>query len=85
MKLTQAERLVVSRIVNIRMDSATLKDHILLEGIYKATRPDEISLKTPLDFVDDEMRPLFEQYDGKPVNSIEDKEHQRITVMAKRR
>lgn len=82
MNLTQAERLVIGRIVNIRLDSATLKDHILLEGIYKATRPDEISMKTPLDFVDDDMRELFEQYDGKPVNSIEDEEHKKIITEA---
>lgn len=82
MNLTQAERIVVARIVNIRLDSATLKDHILLEGIYKAIRPDEVSLKTPLDFVDEDMRPLFEQYDGKPVNDIEDEEHKRIITEA---
>ena len=82
MQLTTAERLVVGRIVNIRLDSATLKDHILLEGIYKAIRPDEISMPTPLDFVDDDMRELFEQYDGQPVNSIKDEEHKKIITEA---
>lgn len=82
MQLTKAERLVVTRIVNIRLDSATLKDHILLEGIYKAVRPEEVSLKTPLDFVDDDMKSLFEQYDGQPVNKIEDEEHKRIITEA---
>lgn len=78
MKLTQAERLVVARIVNIRMDSATLKDHIQLEGIYKAIKPEEISLKTPLDFIEDEAdRELFEKYDGQPVNQIEDEAHKK--------
>jgi len=78
MKLTQAERLVIARIVNIRLDSATLKDHILLEGIYKALRPEEISFKSPLDFVDDDVKSLFEQYDGQPINKIEDEEHKKI-------
>lgn len=82
MLLTKAERLVIGRIVNIRLDSATLKDHILLEGIYKATRPDEVTFKTPLDFVDEDMRTLFEQYDGKPVNSIENEEHKKIITEA---
>jgi len=82
MKLTQAERLVITRIVNIRLDSATLKDHILLEGIYKVVQPEKVSLKSPLDFVDDDMKPLFEQYDGQPVNKIENEEHRKIITEA---
>jgi len=82
MKLNQAERLVIVRIVNIQLNSATLKDHILLEGIYKALKPEKISLKTPLDFVDDDMRSLFEQYDGKPVNNIKDEKHRKIITEA---
>ena len=81
MKLTRAERLVVARIVNIRLDSATLKDHILLEGIYRAIMPEEINMSSPLDFVEsEEDKKLFEKYDGKPVNQIEDEDHkQKVT------
>jgi len=78
MKLTRAERLIITRIVNIRMDSATLKDHIVLEGIYKATKPEEIKIKSMIDYVDGEQKKLFEQYDGKPINSIENEEHKKI-------
>ena len=78
MKLTRAERLIVSRIINIRLDSATLKDHILLEGIYKSVKPEEVKVRTPLDFVDENQKEFFQQYDGKPINSIENEEHKKI-------
>lgn len=82
MKLTRAERLVVSRIVNIRLDSATLKDHILLEGIYKAVKPGEISLKTALDYVKEEDRVLFEKYEGMPINEIPEEEDKKTITEA---
>lgn len=82
MKLTRAERLVVSRIVNIRLDSATLRDHILLEGIYKAVKPEEVSLKTALDFVKEEDKVLFEKYQGMSVNEIPEEEDKRIIIEA---
>lgn len=82
MKLTQAERLVVSNIVNIRLDKATLKDHILLEGIYKAVRPAEIALKNALDFVKDEEKELFEKYNGMPINNIPDEDHKKLITEA---
>ncbi len=82
MQLTKAERLVVSRIVNIRLDNATLKDHILLEGIYKAIKPEEVIIKTPLDYVETDQIELFSQYDGEPVNKIENEEHRKIITSA---
>lgn len=83
MKLTRAERLVIARIVNIRLDSATLKDHILLEGIYRAIMPDEINLSTPLDFVENENdRELFTKYDGQPVNQIENEDDKKVITEA---
>jgi 6-pyruvoyl-tetrahydropterin synthase len=59
-----------------------LKDHILLEGIYKTIAPDEVSLKTPLDFVKEEEKELFEKYDGKPINEIEDEGHKKAITEA---
>jgi len=85
MKLTRAERLIISRIVNIRLDSATLKDHILLEGIYRSVKPDEVKIRSPLDFVDAEQQKLFEQYDGKSINSIENEEHKKLISEAVQR
>lgn len=76
MKLTKAERLLIAQIVNIRLDNATLKDHIMLEGIYKATGAEKIRLPIPPDYVDnDEDKKLFQQYDGKQISEIEDQEH----------
>lgn len=76
MKLTKAERLLIAQIVNIRLDNATLKDHIMLEGIYKSTRADQIRLPIPPDYVEkEEDKKLFQQYDGKQISQIEEEEH----------
>lgn len=76
MKLTKAERLLIAQIVNIRLDNATLKDHIMLEDIYKATRSDQIRLPVPPDYIENEEdKELFQQYDGQQVSQIEDEKH----------
>jgi hypothetical protein len=86
MKLTRAERLVIARIVNVKMsESLTLKDHILLEQIWKVTRPEEVSLRVPIDFVKEDEKDLFAKYDGQAINSIENEEHKRIISEAVQR
>lgn len=76
MKLTRAERLLAAQIVNIKLDNATLKDHIMLEGVYKAAKSDQIRLPVPPDYIEDEEdKKLFKQYDGRQISEIEDKDH----------
>lgn len=78
MKLTRAERLLIGQIVNIKLDTATLKDHIMLESIFKAADPDGIKYPAPSDFVPEEKKELFQKYENKRVGEIEDKEHQKV-------
>jgi hypothetical protein len=85
MKLTRAERLLVGQIVNVKLDSATLKDHIMLEGIYKAVNPDSIDFPYPPQFVDKENEELFNQYEGQKIDSIENEEHKQIIQEAIRK
>lgn len=74
MKLTRAERLLVGQIVNVKLDSATLKDHIMLEGIYKAANPDDIDFPYPYHFLNKEDINLFDQYEGQKIDDIENEE-----------
>jgi len=75
MKLTVAERALMSQIINIKLDNATLKDHIMLEGIYKAVKADNIEFPMPPDFVDEEDKQIFKDYDGMKIDEIENEEH----------
>lgn len=75
MNLTRAERLLVGQIVNVKLDSATLKDHIMLEGIYKAVDPDSIDFPYPPDYVDKDDQWLFTEYEGQKIENIENEEH----------
>lgn len=79
MKLTEPERLLIAHIINLKLDNSTLKEHILLERIYKKVNPDEIKLPSILDLVENEtQRELIEKYDGVKIGDIEDKEHRLI-------
>jgi hypothetical protein len=78
LNLTLAERILIGQIVNIRLDSATLRDHILLEGVFKAVDASDIKLPIPPDFVPEEKRELFKQYDNKPVTEIADEEDRKL-------
>lgn len=78
MKLNKAERFLIGQIVNIKMGSASLRDHIRLEKIFKAADPDSIILSTPEDFVPADKKELFAKYDGKDLKEIEDKDDQAV-------
>lgn len=79
MKLTRAERLLIAQIVNIKLDSATLKDHIQLEKIFNATKVSELKMPVPQDFVEkEEDKELFKKYDGIKIADIEDVEEKKI-------
>lgn len=78
MKLTRAERLLIGQIVNIKLETATLKDHLILEGIFKATDPESIEYPNPPQFIPEEKKELFQKYENKRVGEIEDKEDQKI-------
>lgn len=78
MKLTIAERLLIGQIVNVKLNSATLREHIRLKAIYDAADPDGTPLPIPIDFVDEEFKDLFEKYNNKRIDDIEDKDHQKI-------
>lgn len=75
MELTKAERVLVSQIVNIKLDEATLKDHIMLEDIYKAVNTGDIKFPNPIDYASKEDEELFSKYDGMKIDDIEDEEH----------
>lgn len=75
MDLTIAERALVSQIVNVRLDNATLKDHIMLEGLYKAVKAEEIKFPNPPDYVSAEDREMFNEYEGMKIDDIENEEH----------
>jgi len=78
MNLTIAERLLIGQIVNVRLNSASLGEHIKLESIYKTVDPDSVSLPFPLDYVNEEQKLLFEKYDRMQIDDIENKDHQEI-------
>lgn len=78
LKLAKAERLLIAQIVNIKLDSATLKDHILLEGIYKAVKPFDIKVPTPPEFVPEDKRNLFAKYENKKISDIEDADDKKV-------
>lgn len=78
MKLSRAERLLIGQIVNIKLEQATLKDHIMLESIFKVVNPDSIEYPKPPDFIPEEKRELFQKYENKRVGEIEDKEDQKM-------
>ena len=84
-QLTRAERMLLFQIVNVKLDSATLRDHILLERIYNAVDIESIGFPKPADFASEEEAKLFEQYDGVMVNKIENEEHKAIIVEALRK
>lgn len=84
-ELAKAERLLVAQIVNIKLDSATLRDHILLEGIFHAVKPFEIKVPMPPDFVEEDKKYLFEEYENKKLSDIEDPEHKAALSEAVRR
>jgi hypothetical protein len=75
MNLTKPERMLVSQIVNVKLDNATLKDHIMLEGVYKVVRPEDIRLPVPPDFVSEEDKEIFDKYDGMKIDSIGNEDH----------
>lgn len=76
-ELTRAERIVLSQVVNIGLNSATLKDHILLEDIYKNLDTENMKVPIVLDYVSPEDSELFHKYDGKAVSEIEDEGHKK--------
>lgn len=82
MKLTRAERLLIGQIVNVKLDTATLKDHLMLEGIFRAVDPDGIKFPNAPDFVPKDKQELFQSYNGKQIRDIENPEHQKILQKA---
>ncbi len=85
LELAKAERLLIAQIVNIKLDSATLRDHILLEDIFHAVKPFEIKVPMPPDFVSREDKHLFEKYENKRLAEIEDEDHKKILSEAVRK
>jgi len=77
-ELTRAERIVLSQAVNIGLNSATLRDHILLEGIYKSLDIENMKVPIVLDYVSPEEAELFHKYDGKAVSEIENEDHKKL-------
>jgi hypothetical protein len=76
MKLTTAERMLIGQIVNIKLNSATLREHIRLEAIFKEAKVDEVKLPFPQDFVSDEQKELFDKYNNMRVDEIKDEKDQ---------
>lgn len=85
LELAKAERLLISQIVNIKLDSATLRDHILLEGIFHAVKPLEIEIPTPPEFVPQDKKSLFEKYENQRVSDIQDEEDKKVISEAIRK
>jgi len=75
--LTNAERVLIGQMINISMNAATLKDHIILEGIYGAVEIETLKMPIATDFVKPEEVDLFAQYNGKPISEIENEEHRK--------
>ena len=82
MKLTRAERLLIGQVVNIKLDGATLKDHLVLEGIFKVVDPDSIEYPAPPNFIPENKKELFQKYENKRISEIEDKEDQKVLQKA---
>jgi hypothetical protein len=78
LELTRAERVVIGQIINIGLNQATLKDHILLEGLYKGLDLENLKMPVATDFVDPDKLELFNQYNEKKISDIEDVEHKKI-------
>ena len=74
MKLTIAERVLIGQIINVKMSSATLKEHIRLETIFKAVDVENAKLPAAIDYVEEDQKELFKKYDGQQIASIKDKE-----------
>ena len=84
MKLTEAERILVGQIVNIKMEEATLREHLVLEEVYKLVDVDKIKYPVPPHFVPEEHQGLFKEYEGKKIADIEDEEAKAILQTAVR-
>lgn len=77
-ELTIAERILLSRVVNIVIDHATLKEHILLEQIYDLLKLDDVKYPQIIDFVKPEEVDLFNIYNGKKIDEIGNEEHKKV-------
>jgi hypothetical protein len=82
MKLSMAERLLRGQIVNVKLNTATLKDHIMLESIFKDADPDSIEYPIPQNFVPDDKQELFQKYENKQIKDIEDEEDKKVLQQA---
>ena len=78
MKLTTAERHLIAQIVNIKLNTATLREHIRLEAIYQAADPENAPLPIPIDFVEESQKELFSKYENQRVADIKNKDDQKI-------
>lgn len=78
LELTNAERVLIGQMINISMNAATLKDHIILEGIYESVDIENLKMPIATDFVKPEEVDLFAQYNGKPISEIPDENHKKI-------
>jgi hypothetical protein len=77
LELIATERLLVGQIVNIRLDSATLRDHIKLESIFDKVESDKVKIPVPPDYVPEEKKELFKKYENQQINSITDENDKR--------
>ena len=84
LKLTRAERILLFQIVNVKLDMATLRDHLMLEKIYNSIDAEGAQKELPraIDFAKEEDKPIFEKYDGIRISDIEDQKEQAIIVEA---
>lgn len=78
MKLTTAERHLIAQIVNIKLNTATLREHIRLEAIYQAADPENAKLPIPMDFVEESQKELFTKYENQRVTDIKNEDDQKI-------
>jgi hypothetical protein len=78
LSLTRAERVVISQIVSMGLNNATLKEHLLYDKMYTSIDIENIDVPVASDFVKPEEVELFEKYNKKPISEIEDPDHKKI-------
>lgn len=84
-ELTMAERILLSRVINIVIDHATLKEHILLEQIYDLLKLEDVKYPQVTDYIKPEEVELFNTYNGKKIDEIENLEHRKVIGEAMQR